>query len=108
MGASTVTIFLDSIPATVYALHADALVNLSMLSGTMVPAFTQDFHDILIYGGMATELDKMEKYDLSAKKEKQFEQRLSELRLYQASSAYMDIIMGKNNLTGVPRSVPLV
>ncbi len=108
MGASTVTIFLESIPATVYALHADAMVNLQTLSGVMVPAFAQDFHDILVYGAMATELDKMEKYDLSDKKELQFQTRLGELRLYQASSAYMDIIQGKNNLQGVPRSVPLV
>jgi hypothetical protein len=108
MGASTVTIFLESQAATVYSLNADALVNLITLSGTMVPAFAQDYHDILVYGAMATELDKMEKYDLSDKKEAQFEKRLGQFKLYQASSSYMDYIQGKDTVQGVPRSVPLV
>jgi len=107
-GASTVTILLDVKPATVYTLNADCYVNLSTLSGTMVPAFTQDYHDILVYGAMATELDKMEKYDLSDKKEKQYETRLSEYRLYIASSAYMDIIQGKDSPDRIQRSAPLV
>src|SRR5438067_386533 len=56
-GSSSVTIFLDCTPATAYALTADVLSNLATLSGTNVPAFTEDFHDILVYGGMATELE---------------------------------------------------
>ena len=107
-GANTCTIFLDVIPKTVYTLSADALVNLATLSGTMVPAFPQDFHDLLVVGAMATELDKMEKYDLSDKKEAQFEKRLSEYRLYLASSSYMDIIQGKDSPDRIQRSAPLV
>ena len=108
MGSSTVTIFLDVIPSTVYALNADALVNLITLSGVMVPAFAEDFHDILVYGAMATELDKMEKYDLSAKKEKQFEDRTGQLRLYQAIALHKDIFQGKDQVSDITSFVPLV
>lgn len=108
MGADSVTIFLDSIPATIFSLSADVMSNLATLSGVQVPAFAEDFHDILVYGGMATELDKMEKYDLSAKKEAQFEGRLSDLRMFIAKSAYLDIIQGKKSPETVLRSVPLV
>lgn len=108
MGANTVTILLDSAPATVYSLQADAEVNLLNLSGTMVPQLSEDYHNLLVYGGMATELDKMEKYDLSAKQEAKYEKRLSEYRLYIAASAYKDIVQGKNSADRTPRSVPLV
>ncbi len=93
-GASTVTIYLDCIPATIYALTADALVNLSTLSGSMIPAFAEDYHDLLVLGAMATEYDKMEKTPLADKKEKQYEDRLSQLRMYIAKSAYKDIVQG--------------
>lgn len=95
MGASTVTIYLGSTPATIYALTADMLANLATLSGAQIPAFAEDYHNMLVYGGMATELDKMEKYDLSQKKEAQFNGRLAELRFYIAKSAYLDIHQGK-------------
>lgn len=94
MGASTVTVYLSSVPATAYALGADADVNLATLSGMETPAFAESFHDILVYGGMATELDKMEKYDLAEVQNGRFEQRLSELRLYIALSAYHTVIQG--------------
>lgn len=89
------TVFLSSTPGSVYTLTADVLTNMTTLAGTTEPAFPDNFHNILIYGAMATELDKMEKYDLSEKKEKQFEGRLSELKLYMAVSGYLDIYQGK-------------
>ena len=101
MGGSTVTIFLGSIPATAYLLTADTETNQAVLQGGMVPAFAEDFHDVLIYGGMVTELEKMEKYDLAAKQESLFEKRLSDLRFFIAKSAYLDIYQGKTNPTSV-------
>ena len=95
MGASTVTVFLSSTPATIFALTADVLVNLATLSAAAVPAFTEDYHNILVYGGMATELQKMEKYDKADIQEKKYEKRLAEYRLYIAVSAYLDIYQGK-------------
>lgn len=95
MGAKSVTVFLDTIPATIFTLSADVEGNLTTLSGTAVPAFAEDFHNLLVYGAMATELDKQEKYDLAEKKETQFDTRVSELRLYIAKSAYLAIAQGK-------------
>ncbi len=95
MGDGTVTIRLDSIPATIYALGADVLVSQSTLVGANTPNFTTLYHDILIYGAMATEVDKMEKPDLAEKYEAKYQYRLSELRLYIAKSAYLLLYPGK-------------
>lgn len=108
MGSNSVTIMLSSAVATAFVLDADVLSNLSTLSGVMIPAFAEDFHNILTYYAMAVELDKMEKYDKAEKQYNKSEQRLSELRLYIASSAYKDIVQGKTSPENVYQSVPLV
>jgi hypothetical protein len=108
MGASTVTLFLDSTPSTAYNLNADVEVNITDLSGTNEPAFGQDFHDILIKGGLADELYKMEKYDLSDVQEKRFEKRLGELRLFIAKSGGLDFYQGKMLPSLYPGGVRLV
>ena len=97
MGASSVTIYLDTVPSTAYVLSADAESNMATLSGSMVPAFAEDYHNLLTYGAMATELDKMEKYDLSQKQEDRYEQRLAALRMFIAKSAYLDLYQGKTS-----------
>lgn len=94
MGASTVTIFLSSIPDTIYALSADAELNVVTLSNGAIPAFAENYHNLLVYGGMAVELDKMEKYDLAEVQNNKYEKRLAELRLYIALTAYKDITQG--------------
>lgn len=95
MGATTVTIYLDCVPATIYALTADVDMNLATLSGSQVPAFAEDYHDALIMGAMATEYEKMEKPDLAKTKEKQYEERLGQLRLFIALSANKQLYQGK-------------
>jgi hypothetical protein len=65
MNADSVTVQLDSIPSSAYILNADVEMNITNMSGSDVPGFAQDFHDILIRGGLADELYKMEKYELS-------------------------------------------
>jgi hypothetical protein len=101
MSGSTVTVFLGSVPATSFALNADTETNQMTLSGTMVPGFAEDFHDILVYGGMSTELEKMEKYDLADRQEQRYAQRLSDLRFFIAKSAYLDIYQGKTAPTAI-------
>lgn len=108
MGASTVTVFLDSTPSTAYLLNADVEVNIADLAGSNVPAFSQDFHDILIKGGLADELYKMEKYDQSEVQEKRFEKRLGELRLFIAKSGGLEIYQGKMLPSLYPGGVRLV
>lgn len=96
MGATSVTIKLSCIPATIYVLGADVQSNITTLSGTNVPVFPESYHDILVYGGIATELEKMEKYPLAQVNEAKFQQRLSELRYFISISAYKDIHAGKH------------
>ena len=99
MGTNSVTITLDSTPATVYTLNADATLNTSMLSGTNLPAFSEDFHDILILHAMSIELDKQEKHALAKEKLKEADDRVDELRYFIAKSAYLQIQQAKNSTT---------
>jgi len=89
------TIMLDSEASTAYELSADAIVSRATLSGADVPTFPEPFHDLLIYGAMATEYAKMEKPDLAGANEALYESTCSDLRLFIAKSAYMDIYQGR-------------
>lgn len=100
VGASSVTLMLDCEPASIYTLAADCLVNLTTLSGSNVPAFTEDFHDILIYKGKQLELMKMERYDLAEAQKDEYETRLGEYRLYLALSNHKKIFQGKTTAQG--------
>lgn len=106
MGSAGVTLFLDVIPATIYTLTADILANLSTLSGTQVPALTEDFHDLFIYYGKWMEAMKMASGNpgmLAVAKE--FERqyhgtdgqggRLADYRHYLALSAHKKFYTGK-------------
>lgn len=106
VGPSSVTILLGSIPTTVYTLSADVEENLSTLSNADVPDFPEDFHHILLYGAMATELEKLEKYDLADRQEKRFNDRLSDLRMYIIKSGFLDINQGKTQATPRWRFTP--
>jgi hypothetical protein len=96
-GPSSVTIRLDVIPAAAYPLTADVLANVSALSGSMVPNFAESFHDLLMYGAMATELEKMEKYEMAKKQEAFFRERISDLRFFLAKNAFQTFYQGKTN-----------
>jgi hypothetical protein len=93
-GASTVTIVLDPTPSGTETLSADGLQNASTLSGSSVPNFPADFHDALVFGAMADELRKMEKPDLAAEAEAQYEARVADLRYFLAKSGYLSITQG--------------
>lgn len=99
-GAQSTTLMLDCIPGTIYGLMADCLVNLSTLSGSQVPAFTEDFHDILIYKGKQLELMKMEKYDLADAQKDEYDTRVGEYRLYLALSNHKKTFSGKTSGSG--------
>lgn len=97
MQAQSVAIFLNCIPASSYPLTADCYRLTVQLSSGSVPAFPEDFHDLLIYGAMSTELKKMEKPSLAQDNENVFQQRVSDLRMFIAKSAYLQIVQGKNS-----------
>jgi hypothetical protein len=105
MGSSSVTIFLGGTATTVRTLSADVEINKETLAGTDVPAFAEAYHDILLTYATSIELDKLEKYDAAAKKMAQSDDRVAELRMYIAKSAYKDVIAGSrggNSRMGVP------
>jgi len=106
--ANSVTLKINSLSTSSFTLTADVLVNLQDLSGTALPAFQEDYHDILIYGGMQIELEKMEKYALAKKQSDQYDKRVAQLRYYIQKSAYLDIVQGQNQQLTVSRNVPLV
>lgn len=93
--ANTVDIYLDCEPTTEFTLYAKGFENLSTLSGSMEPDFPESFHDTLIFGAIADEYRKMEKVQLARDSETDYERRLSDLRMWIAKSAYMDIVQGK-------------
>lgn len=99
MGASTVTLYLNSTPATIYALGVDCEVVQTDISGSTIPAFSTGFHDILYRGGLADELDVMEKPERAAVEEARFEKRLAELRYFIAKSGYVKMYAAKVNPT---------
>jgi hypothetical protein len=94
MGERTVTIQLNSIPATQYVLTANVEGNITQLSGALSPAFSEDYHDILVNMVLADELEKAEKYDKAKAKLMQAEARMGGLRLFIAKSAYNQMKQG--------------
>jgi hypothetical protein len=97
MGPASVRLFLDATGVDdTTEVQADVLMASDTLVDDAQPNFTENFHDILVYGGMAIELDKMEKTARAERMQKKYETRLSQLRLHIAESAYLRIHQGKN------------
>jgi hypothetical protein len=93
---NSIDILMDAKPTvTNFTLWADAIVNLSTLSAGQSPDFPESFHDILVWGVMADEYRKMEKLSLMQDAEANYEKRLSDLRMWIAKSAYLDVVQGK-------------
>lgn len=92
---TTVTIRMDCTPTTTFTLKADGIASATTLSGNDSPAFPESFHDVLIHGVMADEYFKQEKPDLMDIAERNFIVRLSDLKMFVAKSAYLDLYPGK-------------
>ncbi len=111
MGASSETVLIDSSPASIYALQADVLSNQVTLSGSAVPAFAEDYHDILVYFGKWQELKKLQQFAAAKEEEIAFHGlpdnngqfnggRLSQLRLFTALSMHRKDYQGRNTEQG--------
>lgn len=98
--ATGVTIQLLPVPDAVYAVHVDGLVTGTDMSGADVPAFPEDFHDLLVFGALADELDHLGRPDESAKAEVKFNKRLGELRYFIQKSRYLHRMQGDNLWSG--------
>lgn len=96
MGNNYVIITLDTTPTTAFTLRVEGYEIAPDLADNIEPVFPLDFHDILVEGAMSDELRKMEKPQLAQISESKYEQRLSDLRMFIAKSAYLDIAQGKD------------
>lgn len=94
MGPSSVTVRLDVLPQTAFQLLADGLETAATLSGSQVPNFNQDFHDVLVEGVIADELRKQEKPVLARIAQDTYDKRLSELRFFIVKSANANLKAG--------------
>lgn len=65
IASDSVTILVNCIPQTAFALYADVYSTAPTLSGTDEPAFSESYHDILISAVMIDEYLKLEKLALS-------------------------------------------
>lgn len=93
--AATVTIYIHPKPDAIYALQIDGmLTGTDMTADADVPAFPEDFHDVLEFGALSDELEKMEKYKMAEKYEKAYQERKRELRYFIAKSAYLEQSQG--------------
>lgn len=90
--SSGIVIALDKNAVTQYALKAEGLVTNSDLSGSNEPAFPQSFHYILTEFCLYDEYMRMEKKDLAQLSLGRAERGLSDLRMFFAKSAYLDIV----------------
>lgn len=95
LGPRSVQIKVDGEAESAYVLYADGSVSLATLVGNEEPAFPESFHDILVFGALDDEYRKLEKFDLADKMEKKYEGRLSDLRMWIATSSWQDIYQGK-------------
>jgi len=104
-GARTETIYLDCVPTSVFTLTADGLSKKPHLQDEMVPAFPEDFHDILIYYGLDVEYRKKMQKQEADDVMQIAERRMSELRMYLAKNSMLNIYQNKR---GRGQFVPIV
>lgn len=95
IGASEVVIVLDSTPTASTTLICECYDHAEDIAGSQEPYLPTSFHDLLVEGAMAIELRKMEKPELATIAENKYQQRLSDLRMFIAKTAYMDIYQAK-------------
>lgn len=91
MGASAVTVLIDSTPTTSYALNANAELLAVTLANQAVPNFSESFHDTLLYGVMEIEYDKMEKLAMAKRMQGKYEGRRADLRFFIAKSPNLQL-----------------
>jgi hypothetical protein len=88
-GASNFAVLLMPKPDAAYTINVDGyLAGTDLSNDSDVPAFPEDFHDILEDGSLSDEYDHKDKDDYAKKYEVCFQVRLSELRYFIAKSIY--------------------
>lgn len=89
-GAVDCEIQLDRAPSTDLDLEVEGLLlGTDLVADSDVPAFPEDFHDVLVFGALADEYDHFDKPDLAAKQDAKFDRRVRELRYFIQKSIYL-------------------
>jgi hypothetical protein len=102
INATTVTIVLNGCPdATDFTISIDGYFAVTELVEDIIPAIPESFHDLLIEHALFNELRKLEKDKLAEIAQARFEKRLSDLRMFLAKSAYLNL---QQNATRNPYS----
>lgn len=104
MGPTSTTFMLNSTVPDGQTLMVEGEEHASVLADDDVPAFTESFHDVLVFGAKADELRKMEKFPLAKEFEGDernpsgsynFQGRLAQLRLKSILMQHGNIVQGK-------------
>lgn len=101
-GAHSVTIFLDGPADDIHTLQAKAYQQTPTLTTDDEPGFPENFHDMLIDGTMAIELESMEKGDRYKAALGRYMTKMAALRFHIIKSAWIDIYQGRFR-----RNIPL-
>jgi hypothetical protein len=89
-----VRVYFSPVPDQAYTVRADAIGLPTALIDAGVPAFTPDFHDVIMYGALADEWTQLKQEELARGATGLYEQRLSELRYYIAKENSLAIVQG--------------
>ena len=95
MGSNNVTITFDTAPTEPFTLKIEGYDLADVLADDAEPHFPASYHDLLVEGAMADELKKMEKPQFAVDSEQRYQERLSDLKMFIARNAYMDMYQGK-------------
>jgi len=87
----TVTILLDMKPLTGYELFCDGYGTTGELTGDDEPAFSEDYHDLLVEGPLKDEYKKLKQLSLANDSKLEYERILGDLKFHNAKSAYLRI-----------------
>lgn len=93
---NTVTIQVNCVPSTTFTLYALVVDDVSTLTNLDAPALPESFHDVLIHGVLADEYRRKDKDAFSKEEEDKFAARLSDLRMFLAKNAYINVYRGKH------------
>lgn len=93
---TTASLYLFPTPDGVYSVQVDGiLTGVDLVADADIPAFPEDFHDLLTFAASADELMKMEKPQLAQAQEIRADARTRDLRYFLAKSAYLGLIQAQ-------------
>lgn len=97
MAAKVVTITFDNFPDDEeFDVRIQGYRNFSVLQDDDLPAFPESYHKLLYHGALVDEYLKMEKKALADDAQAKYDLLLSDLRMFIAKTAYLEIAQGRD------------